>query len=490
MNQIIMDYKYREKRFGVIENNIVTKISIQQPTDQSKVGNIYLGKVVDVKVGMNAAFVDIGVGKNGYLHRDQLPLYIQNPNLNKEAMPISKFIQEGQKIIVQVKKDETDLKGPLLTAIIELSGERMVYLPEGDYIAVSKKADKAAREKWQEIAYANKKVHEGFIIRTEAVSGNEKEWAQELQQLRSQYSEIIHLAKNHKHPTILWEKPIFFEEVLHEMVRLKEGKVVVNDSTAIKVLQEKTLNIDGLKWEFSLYQEDQNIFSAFNVEGDIENGLKRIVWLSNGSYIVIDETEALVIVDVNTGKYTGRENLQDTVLKTNILAAKEIGRQLSIRNYGGIILVDFIDMKKGAHQQQVVDVLTKELSKDTRYSRIVGFTELGILQITRKKTKKSLPETVMSTCPVCSGKGKIYSAETMAFRLERELWEKPFKDHEAVLVELTENVKNIFCGEQNVHLVRLEQHLHIKIIFKVIWNSSPVYFIRQFGTKEDILSGR
>ncbi|KQL53408.1 hypothetical protein AN964_07820 [Heyndrickxia shackletonii] len=489
MNEIVIDYLSREKRFSVIENNKVTKISIQQPTDQSKVGNIYIGRVVDVKVGMNAAFIDIGEGKNGYLHRDQLPAYIHSHEANKEKLPISKYIQEGNKILVQVKKDETDIKGPLLTAIIELSGELMIYIPDGNYIAVSKKVDQATREKWQTIADTHKKEHEGFIIRTEAVKGNEKEWSGELQLLRESYQEIVQESKNVSHPSIIWKKPLFFEEVLHELVRLKTGTVKADDYEMLNDLQERAKKIPGIRWEYVLHQQKQNIFSVYHIDEEVESALKKIVWLHNGSYIIIEETEAMVVIDVNTGKFTGSQNLQDTVFKTNLLAAEEIGRQISLRNYGGIILVDFIDMKNKHHQQKVIDVLQKQLNKDTKYSRIVGFTELGILQITRKKTKKSLPETIQMACPVCHGKGKVHSAETMAFRLERELWERPFQDHEAVLIEITENVKDIFCGKKNVHLERLEQILHIKINFKIIDNPTPVYYIRQFGTKEEIFAG-
>jgi ribonuclease G len=488
LNEIIINYKLREKRFAVLEKHKMMKISIHQPHDQSKVGNIYIGKVVDVKVGMNAAFIDIGDGKNGYLHRDQLPMYAQSKDSNKELQSISKFLHQGKKIIVQVKKDETDIKGPLLTAIIELSGEKMIYIPDGDYIAVTKKVDQDLRNQWHMIATKYKNNREGFIVRTEAANGNEEDWLLELKQLRKHYQEIMDQVKTAMAPAILWEKQFLIEDVLQEMLKLKAGTVIADDQVIIKTIQGKIKNELGMEWKYILHQQKQNIFSAYHLEEEIENALKRIVWLANGSYIVIDETEALVIIDVNTGKFTGHQSLQDTVFKTNILAAKEIGRQLSLRDYGGIILVDFIDMKREEYQQKVIQVLQNELKKDTKYSRIVGFTELGILQITRKKTKRSLPETLHTVCPVCNGAGKVNSSETLAFRLERELWEKPFNDHEAILIEVTENVKKFFCGEQDIHLQRIEKILNIKLIFKIIHHPCPIYYIRQFGTVEEILS--
>ncbi|GIN87008.1 ribonuclease E [Heyndrickxia sporothermodurans] len=484
MNEIIINDRTSEKRFATKINNEVTKIFIEQPQDQTKVGNIYIGKVVDVKNGMNACFVDIGGDKNGFIHRDQLPSYILSKDPNKEYQSISKFVHKGESILVQVKKDETNIKGPLLTAVIEIPGEKMIYLPQGCYIAVSKKGNEQNRSKWREIAQKHQLNQEGFIIRTETLHSSEEEWLIELNSLRQQFQRILEKSEKLKAPNLVFKSSLFEKELINELIRLKSGKVISDNQEVIRLIEQ---NISEMKeWEFIQHYSEESIFSTHQIESEIDKSLKRVIWLENGSYFVIDETEALVCIDVNTGKFSGSKNLHDTVLQTNLLAAKEIVRQILLRDYGGMILIDFIDMKQENHQKLVEKAIQNEMKKDSKQFRLVGFTPLGIFQLTRKKTKKSLSETLLTPCPVCSGKGKVESAETIAFRLERELWEKPFKEHEAVLIELTEDVKTVFCGENNRHLQRIEDILNVKIILKVISYCRPIFFLRQFGLKEEL----
>ena len=486
MNEIIVNSITREKRAAIIEDGKVTKLMVQQPQEKSKVGNIYLGKVVNVKAGMNAAFVDIGEGKHGYIHRDQLPSYIHNEEANKHLFPVTKFISQGAQLLVQVKKDETDIKGPLLTAIIEISGEKMVYLPDGKYIAVSKKGEAGVREAWRKLAKAHQKEKEGFIIRTSSFGANKDEWLEELERLRHTYGKLLQKAAEFKAPACLFDQSALEESIFKEMQRLKNGLIYADDGVSLRGLKERIGDWPGLDWTFELYQKAENIFSYHKAEAELDKALKRIIWLENGSYVVIDETEALVSIDVNTGKFSGTRSLEDTVLKTNLAAAKEIGRQLVLRDYGGMILIDFIDMKQQEDQHKVKKAIQHALEKGDKQFRIEGFTSLGILQITRKRTKSSLSEALLMPCPVCKGKGKVESPETLAFRLERELWEKPFHDHEAVLVELTEDVKTIFCGTQYNHLERIEKSLNVKILFSNVHQCIPFYQIRKFGTKREL----
>ncbi|MBU5213566.1 Rne/Rng family ribonuclease [Heyndrickxia oleronia] len=482
MNEIFIDEKISEKRFATKETDQVSRLFIEQPHDETKVGNIYFGKVVDVKNGMNACFIDIGSEKHGYLHRDQLPFYLHNDDPNKKFHPISKFISKGESILVQVKKDETNIKGPLLTALIEINGDKLIYLPEGEYIAVSKKGNIQDREKWRTIANNHKQDHEGFIIRTEAFDSTEEEWRNELESLRKRYQHLLNEVAKVKSPALIYKTSLFEKELFQELTRLKEGRVISNNQNRLKEIKQYFPE----KWEYKLHISDENIFSYYKIESEIDRSLKRLIWLENGSYIVIDETEALISIDVNTGKFSGTKGFEDTVLKTNILAAKEMVRQVLIRDYGGMILVDFIDMKSEKDRHLVLEIVKNEFKQDSKHTRVIGFSPLGILQLTRKKTKKSLSETLLNPCPVCAGRGKVESRETIAFRLERELWEKPFKEHEAVFIELTEDVKIIFCGENDVHLKRLEQLLGIQIYLSIIPSCRPIYYIRQFGTKEEL----
>lgn len=483
MNEIIIDTKTAEKRFAVKKDGVVSRIFVEQPKDQSEVGNIYYGIVESVKAGMNAAFVNIGKRKNGFLQRDQLPSYIHCTMDEKDQMPISKFVREGEKILVQVKKDETGSKGPLLSAVLEFPGQKSVYMPEGKYIAVSKKGTEEQREAWRAFAKQHKHGGEGFIIRTEAFSSSEEEWQIELEELRTEFDELKKNIDKVKAPALLCEKSRFYEELSREIAFLETGRIVANSPAVLEQLKTKSTG-----WTFHFHQQRENIFTVNEVDKELGKALKQTVWLENGAYLVINETEAAVIVDVNTGKFTGKQAVARTILKTNVLAAVEIARQLQLRDYGGIILIDFIDMASNADRKKVQNTLEKELLNDPKQTRAIGFTPLGIFEVTRKRTKQSLTKTLLTECPVCRGAGRITSPETAAFRLERELWELAGGDFDAVLIECDQVTRAAFSGENGQHLTRIEKQLHIKIFFKEMNYGAYGYELRQFGTVEEIQS--
>lgn len=234
------------------------------------------------------------------------------------------------------------------------------------------------------------------------------------------------------------------------------------------------------------YQGKENIFHVHHIEHEIEQALHRNVELENGAYLVIDQTEALTVIDVNTGKFSGKNHLAETVVKTNLVAAVEVAKQLRLRDIGGIILIDFIDMKNEQDRMQVQKTLEIELSKDEKQSKVISFTALGILQLTRKKTKQALSEALTVACLVCEGSGRVLSPETVAFRLERELWEHRFTDNEAVWIETTEEVRSVFSGENNVHLFRFQELLGLTIFLTLQSSAKPFYLIRQFGKVQEL----
>lgn len=483
-NEVIIQYKMREKRFAVRENKIVTKINTQQMDDETKVGNIYLGTVSTVKAGMNAAFINIGEDKHGYLPKEQIPAYIHSTEKNKELFPLSKFIHEGEKILVQVKKDETATKGPLLTAIIELTSEKVVYMPEGKYIAVTKKATTDAREKWRKYAQKIKKCQEGMIIRTEALSSTKEAFLEEVNMLRKQYKQLVAQIPHLHAPTLIFKRSVLEESIFLELKRLQKGRMIVDDLSFAKRLKEWLAIHPSLDWEMDYHSAVTNIFSVYGIEEELTTSLKKIVWLSNGAYITMEQTEAFVVVDVNTGKFTGKQSLEQTVLQTNIAAAKEIGRQMMIRDYSGIILIDFINMRHEKDRQMVQAALATQLQKDTKRISFSGFTSLGIFQLTRKKTENSLPDKLLQRCTVCNGTGKIKSPETIAFQLEREMWEHRNREESAVLIETTAKVKNCFSGKEDMHLKRLESQLQLTFFFEISEAPYHFYKIKQFEAEE------
>jgi ribonuclease G len=478
LEKLIINAVSREKRFAYVRDNIVEKIIIDRPEQRSLVGNIYYGTVTKVLPGMNAAFIDIGEEKNAYLHRDVLASYVLSleRSIDKEKKSVTTYVHQGQKLIVQVDKDATGPKGARVTGIIELNGDNLIYMPQGRYVAVSKKIVDE-KENLRGIGMKLKSVDEGLIFRTSSTSVTQEEMENELNSLRGQYSELLEKAASLKKPGVLFQKDTFTQLVLDSITGLSSGEVIIDDLSLKKLIQSRQPNLI-----ITYYNGKENIFAHHRIEHEIDKALKRIVWLDNGAYLIFDETEALTIIDVNTGKFSGKNDYQDTVVKTNTLAAIEIARQLKLRDIGGIVLIDFINMQKNKDQLYIQETIEKEFQKDSTRTKIIGFTTLGILQLTRKKTKVSLSEALQEKCPVCDGTGRILSAETIAFRLERELLEHRNSESEAVLVETTQAVKEAIAP----HLDMLEEWLKFKVYFSIQSTAHHYYVLKQFGDPAEI----
>ncbi|MBO0960728.1 Rne/Rng family ribonuclease [Neobacillus sp. MM2021_6] len=477
METLIINYTAREKRFAYLRDNRVENIAFDRPEQRSLVGNIYFGTVTKVLPGMNAVFIDIAEEKNAYLHRDNLPSYILASDKQKS---VTSFVHQGEKMLVQVDKDATGTKGPKVTGIIEIQGNHLIYMPKGRYIAVSKKiADESKQATLRRLGSRLKTEEEGIIFRTSSMTSTEEEIQEELQTLRQEYQKL--LQKNAKKPGLIFQKDTFIEMILAQATSMKSGEVIVDDLAVKKMLEQANNQV-----KYTYYNGKENIFSANNVEHEIDKALKRIVWLDQGAYLIFDETEALTIIDVNTGKFSGKFDYQDTVLKTNQLAAKEIIRQLKLRDIGGIVLIDFIDMKRELDKDRILGTIETELTKDEKRTKVIGFTPLGILQITRKRTKVALSEALQTKCPVCEGTGRILSVETIAFRLERELLEHRHAEFEAILIETSKEVKEALLGENDAQKQALEELLQIKLYFSIKPAAKPYFILKQFGNDRDI----
>ncbi|MFZ7945545.1 Rne/Rng family ribonuclease [Neobacillus sp. 19] len=477
METLIINYNAREKRFAYLKNNRIEQIVFDRPEHRSLVGNIYFGTVTKVLPGMNAVFIDIGEEKNAYLHRDSLPSYVLASEKHKN---VTSFVHQGEKMFVQVDKDATGTKGPKVTGIIEMEGNQLIYMPKGRYVAVSKKiANESRQAALRRLGSRLTTEEEGIIFRTSIISSTDEEIQEELQTLRQQYQELVQTTP--KKPGLVFQKDTFIEMILAQIKKMKAGEVIVDDVAIKKMLEQYNANLT-----YTYYNGKENIFSANQVEHEIDKALKRIVWLDHGAYLIFDQTEALTIIDVNTGKFSGKSDYLDTVLKTNQLAAKEIIRQLKLRDIGGIVLIDFIDMKREQDKLAVLDTVETELTRDEKRTKIIGFTPLGILQLTRKRTKVTISEALQVKCSVCDGTGRILSTETTAFRLERELLEHRHADFEAILIETTEEVKATLLGENEVHRQALEELLHLKLYFLIQQAPKPYYIIKQFGDERDI----
>lgn len=480
MNKIIVNTIGREKRVAILKNNRLEKLIVRQPKQQSLVGGIFLGIVEKVLPGMNAAFVHIGLEKNGFLQREHLPSF----RASKEDKSISSYLHEGERILVQVKKDATGDKGPRLTGIIEFSGSLVVYEPKGHTVTVSKKiADPEVREKWRQFGRSLKRGDEGLLFRTNCADRLEEEVVAEIESLREKHESILRLANTLKKPGLVFSKNTFLDEIQEEMEKLGSGEVIVD---SLKLKQELSAYQND-KFEILYHHDKEGVFSAYRVEHELENLLQKTIPLENGGYLVFDEAEALTIIDVNTGKFSGKHERKETVLKTNELAAEEIARQIVLRNLAGMVLIDFIDMKSDREREIIVKRLESALGADHKRTRIVGFTPLGILQLTRKKEQVSLTEGLTASCSTCEGAGRVLSPESVAFRLERELLEYRGRDEEAILIETTEEVRQVFTGEQQTDQKRLEEIIGINIYFLIKGGpEKPFYRMKQMGNRKEI----
>lgn len=491
METLIVNYTSRAKRCALLQNNKVEKLVIVHPEQQSLVGCIFYGTVTKVLPGMNAAFVEIGEGKNAYIQRQLLASFAgsDEDKKTKEQKSISVFVHQGEKMLVQIEKDATGTKGPKATGIIEIQGEHMIYMPKGRYIAVSKKiTEESSKAFLRQIGNDIKEVDEGIIFRTSSSSCTEEALRNELQELRQSWRKMQQQAAALNRPGVIYQKDSFTEMVIESIDKMSDGEVIV-DELMLKQKLEGCGKVKNGIVKLHYFQQKENIFSANRIEHEIDKALKRIVWLENGAYLIFDETEALMIIDVNTGKFSGKNNLQDTIVKTNQLAAREIARQVRLRDIGGMILIDFIDMNREQDRELILNTVKEELQKDEKRTKVIGFTPLGILQLTRKKTRVSLSEALQEKCPVCEGTGRILSAETLAFRLERELFEHRHSDHEAVIVETTKAVKEVFAGPDQIYQEQFEKTARLKIFFQLASSVSPYYIVKQFGSIQE-LSGK
>ncbi len=467
-----MNMRATEKRVAVKENDKVVELLIERPTTHHIEGNIYKGRVVKVLPGMQAAFVDFGQKQPGYLHRDYLCSYQQSPlsKKEKEKQGISHFVHQGEAILVQVVKEGEGAKGPKLTGLIEFPGLHIVYQPFGKFKAISKKMSEEKRTLWRDHLYSWCTEEEGVILRTASEHVQVKVVEEELMELQRQYLEVQEKNAALTAPALLHQEDHFLSRLLREIPKAEIKLMEVDDASTYQILKKQ-------EYPVRFYDGKEGIFARRGIEQELEKALKRIVWLQSGGYIIIEHTEAMTVIDVNTGKFVGKTGFRETVLKTNMEAAKEVARQLRLREIGGIIIVDFIDMESTEEQEQVLKEVKAEVKKDRSVVRVLGFTELHLLQLTRKKIREPLTRFLLQNCDHCLGKGTVFSSETIAYRLERELLEFKRSDIEAVVVEITADVR-----ERVMFLPDLSERSGVELFF-VQATGKPGYSILFAGSK-------
>jgi len=501
-SEILINSSLREIRVALIENNQLTEIFIEHQANKGIVGNIYKGKVTKVLPGMQAAFVDIGLEKAGFLSASDVDITdILNPasttlrskkyantkfneeetNLNqqdefprsvKHNIPIQELLKEGQEIIVQVAKNQLGTKGSRITSYISIPGRYLVYMPTIRDISVSRRIeDNEEKERLKTIISEIGNLEEGYIIRTAGKNCEKNDFTIDLKFLHNIWSNLQKNAAEATPCQLLYEDTNLTFRSMRDLFTNDVNRIVVDSKLEYQNCLEFCENyLPHILDKIELHQESTPIFEHFGVEVEINRALGRKIWLKSGGYISIDQTEALVAVDVNTGKFIGKNDLEETILKTNLEAVKEVAYQLRLRNIGGIIIVDFIDMLKEESKEVIWDALIQSLKSDRSRTKVLKISELGLVQMTRKRVRESLSQVLSNTCDYCGGKGHNKSPTTIYNEIIRAIQRTCTKNHlnqKNLSIEVHPLVYDLFFEEENSFLEELEQKYCLEIKFLV-----------------------
>ncbi len=424
-SQIIVDVNPHEVRVALLEEGELVEIQVEMKGNERLVGNIYKGRAENILPGMQAAFVNIGLERNAFLYAGDIitGTDVDGANPGVEIPSISDIIKTGDEILVQVLKQQGGTKGARITTHITLPGRFCVLMPTLDHVGISRRIQsETARERLKQLVEEIKPPNMGIIVRTISEDVGEEELRHEIDFLSRLWMKIKNKSDILSAPRLIHSEESLLFRTVRDVFTPDVEKFVVNDKDAYeRVCAVSNIVTPGMSGKVELYEDNDNIFDSYNIEGKIEKAFNRKVWLKNGSYLVIDRTEALTVIDVNTGKYIGENDLSKTILNTNVEAAKEIARQLRLRDIGGIVIIDFIDMEFEENRGEVLTALENALKNDRTKTNVLGITELGLVELTRKKVRRCITEVLSDNCSHCMGSGIMYSAQTMAMRVRREV---------------------------------------------------------------------
>jgi ribonuclease G len=455
--EILINVTPQETRVAVIQQGVAQELHVERTTGRGLVGNIYLGVVSRVLPGMQSAFIQIGLDRAAFLHVADIWEQRQNAEPTK---PIERLLHEGERLLVQVIKDPIGTKGARLSTQISIAGRLLVYLPQEFHIGISQRIEDEAerahlRERLQQLLPAD--ATGGFIIRTMAETATDKEMLSDIEYLRRIWGGIQEKAKMVTAPAPLYQDLNLGLRVLRDVANEDTDRILVDSRETFHKLhafaQDYTRNfLERLQ----LYAGERPLFDLYGIEEEIERALARRVPLKSGGYVIIDQTEALTTIDVNTGGFVGGRSFDDTIFKTNLEAAHVIARQLQLRNLGGIIIVDFIDMENETHRESVLTEFKKALSFDRTRVTVSGFSSLGLVEMTRKRTRESLAHTLCEPCPMCQGRGEVKTAQTVCYEILREIVREARQfDAREFRILASQAVIDLFLDEESQSLAML-----------------------------------
>ena len=481
--ELLVNITPSETRVAYIDGGILQEIHIEREAKRGIVGNIYKGRVSRVLPGMQAAFVDIGLDKATFLHASDIMPHTEcvagDEQKNFNVRDIAELVRQGQDLMVQVVKDPLGTKGARLTTDITLPSRYLVLMPGAAHVGVSQRIEsEAERERLKKTVAAYCDEQGGFIIRTAAEGIGEEELSADAAFLKRLWTKVQERKKRNITKYKLYGEMALAQRVLRDFAGAALDKIRVDSKLTYDLLVEFTSEyIPEMTAKLELYAGKQPIFDLYDVENEIQRSLERKVELKSGGYLIIDQTEAMTTVDINTGAFVGHRNLDETIFNTNIEATQAIARQLRMRNLGGIIIIDFIDMSNEEHRRRVLHSLEQALSKDRVKTSINGFSQLGLVEMTRKRTRESIEHVLCNECPTCRGRGTVKSVETVCYEILREIVRVHHAyDSDRFLVYASPAVGEALNGEESHALAEVEIFVGKQVKVQI----EPLYNQEQF----------
>jgi ribonuclease G len=495
--ELVINTTSHETRVALLENGHIAELYIERVRERGIVGNIYKGRVIRVLPGMQAAFVDIGLEKAAFLYvadvLDEMKAVERFIDEGESAEtlgdgeggglpalpPIEDLLREGQEVLVQVAKEPIGTKGARITSHISLPGRHLVYMPTVDHVGISRRIEnEEEKERLRALVERIKPEGSGFIVRTVSEGKSEEDLRADMEFLSGLWQEICALKRRNPAPCLIYSDLDVISKVLRDILTEDVRRIVVDSGREYgRIVRFIETFMPTLNFTIELYQQPEPVFDAFGLEVEIARALGRKVWLKSGGYIVIEQTEALTAIDVNTGRFVGKHNLEDTILKTNLEAVKEVAFQLRLRNIGGLIIVDFIDMEKEAHREKVHSALEEALRGDRAKTNILKISELGLVEMTRKRVRENLTRTLCEPCPYCEGKGYVKSRATMVYDIFRQLRREIANlSGEQVTLLVHPDIASFICDEERGEIDDLECQFSKQIAITARFD----YHIEQF----------
>lgn len=488
--QLVINVTDHETRVAFLEDSTIVELFIRRKDDSDIAGNVYKGRVQRVLPGMQAAFVDVGLDQAAFIYVDDViggfheyeKMFAQDENETGqkdditsqpagrsgsfEKRSIEELISDGQEILVQVAKAPIGTKGSRVTSHISLPGRFLVLMPTSDHIGISRRIeDESERNRLKEMVSNLRDDHTGYIVRTAAEGVEEKKLTNEMKFLKNLWETIQNRYKNSPAPFLLHRELTVSLRAVRDLLLHDADKVIIDSAVGYEsILSFLDTFMPDLKDSVELYKESEPIFDAFNLEGDISRALRRKTWLKSGGYIVIELTEALISIDVNTGRYVGKRNLEETILKTNLEAVKEIAYQIRLRDIGGIIIIDFIDMEKKSNQEKVFNALRDALKRDRSKTHVLPMSEIGLIQMTRKRVKKSLARLLRQPCSYCDGEGWLLSGRSICYNIYRDIIRDSMDMCGRITVKVNPEIADLLHGEEKDIIADLEKIIKKPIV--------------------------